>query len=75
MASFNMQSCCCFFILALCISASNCAEFTDIFEPSWANDHVMYEGELLKLKLDNFSGISSQPLLISFNYYKVPVMV
>eukprot|EP01018_Ginkgo_biloba_P002974 Gb_40789 [translate_table: standard] len=44
------------FILFLCFIASQCARFNDFFEPSWALDHVMYEGELLKLKLDNTSG-------------------
>jgi len=55
MACLRMQICF-FFILTLCFWASNCVEFNDIFEPSWATDHVMYEGELLKLKLDNVSG-------------------
>ena len=36
---------------------SQCSAFNDFFYPSWALDHVMYEGELLKLKLDNTSGI------------------
>nr|CBL95263.1 hypothetical protein [Pinus pinaster] len=55
MACLRLQSCC-FFVLVFCFWVSNCAEFNDIFEPSWAIDHVMNEGELLKLKLDNFSG-------------------
>ena len=36
--------------------ASNAAKFEELFEPSWALDHVVYDGELLQLKLDNFSG-------------------
>eukprot|EP01018_Ginkgo_biloba_P011728 Gb_04597 [translate_table: standard] len=47
-----------FFILC-CVSLvvpSLSAPFNDFFYPSWAVDHVMYEGELLKLKLDNTSG-------------------
>jgi len=57
MACLSIMKRCFFFVLPLCVCpVSNCAEFNDIFEPSWANDHVMYEGELLKLKLDNISG-------------------
>ena len=74
MASLRMQSCC-FFILSLRFLASNFAQFTDIFEPGWAIDHFMFEGELLKLKLNKFFGVSSQALLFSFKYYNVPAMV
>ncbi|PIA58410.1 hypothetical protein AQUCO_00500378v1 [Aquilegia coerulea] len=35
---------------------SSAAKFDELFEPSWALDHVSFEGEELKLKLDNFSG-------------------
>ncbi|BAS91172.1 Os04g0631200 [Oryza sativa Japonica Group] len=31
-------------------------KFDDVVEPSWANDHVVYEGDLLKLRLDSSSG-------------------
>ncbi|KAL5972861.1 Xyloglucan endotransglucosylase protein 6 [Asimina triloba] len=41
--------------------ASSTKSFDELFQPSWAFDHVMYEGELLKLKLDNYSGIFSSP--------------
>ncbi len=37
-------------------SASSSSKFTELFQPSWAYDHFLYEGELLKLKLDNYSG-------------------
>ncbi|XP_043688321.1 xyloglucan endotransglucosylase/hydrolase protein 9-like [Telopea speciosissima] len=30
--------------------------FDELFQPSWALDHFIYEGEQLKLKLDNYSG-------------------
>ncbi|CAL9185535.1 unnamed protein product [Musa hybrid cultivar] len=33
-----------------------CSKFDELVQPSWATDHVIYEGELLKLKLDNSSG-------------------
>ena len=68
MASLRMQSCC-FFILALCFLASNFAQFTDIFEPDWAIDHFMLEGELLKLKLNKFFGISSQDSLSNITMF------
>ncbi|CAN1220374.1 Xyloglucan endotransglucosylase protein 6 [Linum perenne] len=45
-----------FFILGLVSSA----QFDDLFQPSWAFDHVIHEGEQLKLKLDNYSGSGFQ---------------
>lgn len=41
--------------LSLLFSA-NAAKFSELYEPSWALDHVIYDGELLQLKLDNVSG-------------------
>lgn len=32
------------------------AKFEELFQPAWANDHFIREGELLKLKLDKYSG-------------------
>ncbi|KAJ1698180.1 hypothetical protein LUZ63_006692 [Rhynchospora breviuscula] len=32
------------------------SKFDDVIQPSWANDHVIYDGDLLMLKLDNSSG-------------------
>lgn len=32
------------------------SKFDDLFQPSWSLDHVVYEGEQLKLKLDHYSG-------------------
>nr|WKV32409.1 xyloglucan endotransglucosylase/hydrolase [Larix kaempferi] len=45
-------------IVMLCslVVGSQCASFDDFFYPSWAVDHVMPQGDLLKLKLDNTSG-------------------
>jgi len=31
-------------------------KFDELFQPSWAQDHLAYEGELLRLKLDSYSG-------------------
>jgi hypothetical protein len=31
-------------------------KFDDVVQPSWANDHVVYDGDLLKLRLDANSG-------------------
>uniref|UniRef100_A0A0D9W9Y4 Xyloglucan endotransglucosylase/hydrolase n=1 Tax=Leersia perrieri TaxID=77586 RepID=A0A0D9W9Y4_9ORYZ len=36
--------------------AAAAGKFDDVVEPSWANDHVVYEGDLLKLRLDSSSG-------------------
>eukprot|EP01018_Ginkgo_biloba_P003169 Gb_22329 [translate_table: standard] len=48
------------FILCFCdlLIGLQCVvtNFSDLFEASWALDHVMHEGELLKLKLDRTSG-------------------
>uniref|UniRef100_J3M1Q0 GH16 domain-containing protein n=1 Tax=Oryza brachyantha TaxID=4533 RepID=J3M1Q0_ORYBR len=44
--------------LVLCAvwAAAAAGKFDDVVEPSWANDHVVYEGDLLKLRLDSASG-------------------
>jgi hypothetical protein len=34
------------------------ARFDDVVQPSWANDHMVYDGDLLKLRLDPNSGSS-----------------
>ncbi|RYR21748.1 hypothetical protein Ahy_B03g067080 isoform A [Arachis hypogaea] len=36
--------------------AAATAKFEELFQPSWALDHFIHEGDLLKLKLDNYSG-------------------
>ncbi|URE31038.1 Xyloglucan endotransglucosylase hydrolase protein [Musa troglodytarum] len=47
-------------VMVLCVAASavgvSCSKFDELVQPSWATDHLIYEGELLKLKLDNSSG-------------------
>jgi len=42
-----------FFLIVGLVSS---AKFDELFQPSWALDHFAYEGELLRLKLDNYSG-------------------
>ncbi|XP_030544409.1 xyloglucan endotransglucosylase protein 6 [Rhodamnia argentea] len=32
------------------------ARFEELYQPSWAMDHFAYEGDVLRLKLDNYSG-------------------
>lgn len=44
LAAFSVVGC-------LCSSS-----FDELFQPSWALDHFTYEGEVLKMKLDNYSG-------------------
>ncbi|ERN18435.1 hypothetical protein AMTR_s00453p00010790 [Amborella trichopoda] len=44
------------YAFAIATTVVYCATFDELFEPSWAQDHFMYEGETLKLKLDNSSG-------------------
>ncbi|XP_010522666.1 PREDICTED: xyloglucan endotransglucosylase/hydrolase protein 9 [Tarenaya hassleriana] len=41
--------------LAMCGVVSG-AKFEDLYQPSWATDHVVYEGDVIGLRLDNFSG-------------------
>ncbi|KAK4846936.1 hypothetical protein QYF36_023427 [Acer negundo] len=41
--------------LVMVVLASS-AKFDELFQASWALDHFAYEGETLKLKLDNYSG-------------------
>ncbi|KAI5340402.1 hypothetical protein PRUPE_3G223200 [Prunus persica] len=36
------------------------AKFDELFQPTWAFDHFTHEGELLHMKLDNFSGAGFQ---------------
>ncbi|MQL97726.1 hypothetical protein Taro_030417 [Colocasia esculenta] len=43
-------------VLLLLASPASCAGFDELFQPSWAADHVLYDGELVQLKLDNYTG-------------------
>lgn len=44
------------FLGLVLVGLASSKKFDELFQPSWALDHIAYEGELLKLKLDNFSG-------------------
>lgn len=68
LAAFSVVGC-------LCSSS-----FDELFQPSWALDHFTYEGEVLKMKLDNYSGkyttnqkdpffISDFPISSNFVYH------
>ncbi|GER53253.1 xyloglucan endotransglucosylase/hydrolase protein [Striga asiatica] len=41
------------FAVVGCVSSSR---FDELFQPGWATDHLTYEGEVLRMKLDNYSG-------------------
>lgn len=41
------------FAIVDCVSSS---KFDELFVPYWASDHFTYEGEIVKMKLDNYSG-------------------
>ncbi|XP_042402382.1 xyloglucan endotransglucosylase/hydrolase protein 9-like [Zingiber officinale] len=47
-------------VMAVWVSVSalraQSSKFDELVQPSWATDHVIHDGELLKLKLDNSSG-------------------
>lgn len=45
-----------FFVGLVVVGLGGSKQFDELFQPVWANDHFAYEGELLKLKLDNYSG-------------------
>ncbi|XP_051218824.1 uncharacterized protein [Lolium perenne] len=40
----------------VCTVAAAASKFDGVVQPSWANDHVLYDGDLLKLRLDSSSG-------------------
>ncbi|KAF6159511.1 hypothetical protein GIB67_032282 [Kingdonia uniflora] len=42
--------------MSICVSLVSSVRFDELFQPSWASDHVVFEGEVLKLKLDSYSG-------------------
>lgn len=66
---FKMSVALGFFVALTLLSLASSAKFEELFQPGWATDHFIYEGEMLKLKLDNFSGIY-HPIcvkLFSFN--------
>ncbi|KAI4334061.1 hypothetical protein L6164_018799 [Bauhinia variegata] len=44
------------FLGLMLVGVASSANFDELFQPSWALDHFVREGELLKLRLDNYSG-------------------
>lgn len=44
------------FVGLLLVGLTASSKFDELFQPGWAMDHFIHEGELLKLKLDNYSG-------------------
>jgi xyloglucan:xyloglucosyl transferase len=46
-----------FLSMILLVGLVSSAKFDELFQPYWASDHFTYEGELLHMKLDNYSGI------------------
>lgn len=55
-----------FFLGLVLVGLVSSAKFDQLFQPSWANDHFVYEGELLKLKLDHYSGKNDRFLKTNF---------
>lgn len=38
------------------VGCANSSRFDELFQPIWALDHFAYEGELVEMKLDSYSG-------------------
>ncbi|KAM3249647.1 hypothetical protein P3L10_011417 [Capsicum annuum] len=45
-----------FLVLSMLLSTGACVNFTDVFESSWAPDHIAVVGDQVTLTLDNTSG-------------------
>ncbi|CAL5342489.1 hypothetical protein CsSME_00027120 [Camellia sinensis var. sinensis] len=45
-----------FSVAVVMVGLVESSRFDELFQPRWAMDHFTYEGELLKMKLDNYSG-------------------
>ncbi|GER43135.1 xyloglucan endotransglucosylase/hydrolase 9 [Striga asiatica] len=43
-------------LAAFVVSCLSSSRFDELYQPSWAMDHFTYEGEVLRMKLDNSSG-------------------
>lgn len=57
------------FVGLLMVGLGSSAKFDDLYQTSWAFDHVQYDGDTLKLKLDNFSGKLHLSLCMN-NFFK-----
>lgn len=56
------------------VELANSSTFDELFQPSWASDNFIYEGDLLKLKLDNYSGAGFQSKS-KYMYGKVNIQI
>jgi hypothetical protein len=53
-------------------AAAAASKFDGVVQPSWANDHVLYEDDLLKLRLDSSSG--KKITISSFQFQRLSEM-
>ncbi|XP_016465066.1 xyloglucan endotransglucosylase protein 6 [Nicotiana tabacum] len=57
MVSFPMEFKCVFLGISLImVGLVSSSRFEELYQPSWATDHLTNEGEILRMKLDNLSG-------------------
>lgn len=80
-SSFSRSLSMCVVVLVLSVAGATAGSvrtyrFDELFQPSWALDHFTYEGELLKMKLDNYSGKSicllrKDPLFSALNFSRI----
>ncbi|MED6205002.1 Xyloglucan endotransglucosylase protein 6 [Stylosanthes scabra] len=52
----KMSSLLVFFVGLVLVGVAASSKFEELYQPAWAFDHFIHDGELLKLKLDNYSG-------------------
>lgn len=43
-------------LLLLFVHAVNSANFSEVFQPNWAPDHIVIQGDQISLSLDNTTG-------------------
>lgn len=44
------------FVMLFMVGLVSSAKFEELYQPSWAFDHLTTEGEILRMKLDHLSG-------------------
>ncbi|XP_021726849.1 xyloglucan endotransglucosylase/hydrolase protein 9-like [Chenopodium quinoa] len=62
------------FVVLVMAEVVSSSKFDELFQPTWAFDHFIHEGEQLKLKLDNFSGAGFQSKS-KYMYGKVTIQI
>lgn len=62
------------FSMLIIVEVVSSSKFDELFQPSWALDHFTYEGDNLKLKLDNYSGAGFESKS-KYMYGKVTVQI